>query len=113
MIINIKFTPKQISFFPESGRLPKLPARNTLAFQALLLLLKGKKISHPDFEDKTASWRLAAHIHTLTKLGWPVQVVDVKHYTTKKPKNRRISQYFLSHDVVEKLKEVTDEVQHG
>jgi len=97
---------KQISFLPEPDFTPKLPSKNTLAFRALDLMLKGKKISHPDFEVKTSSWRLAAHIHVLKELGWPVQTIEVIHYVAKKPKNRHIRRYYLTHDVIRKFLKV-------
>ncbi len=98
--------PKQMSFLPEPDFNPKLPAKNTLASRALQMMLNGRKISHPDFEDSTSSWRLAAHIFNLNKLGWKVQTLEVKHCVTKKPKNRRICRYFLSSDVIKKIKKI-------
>jgi hypothetical protein len=95
---------KQISFLPEPEFNPKLPSKNTLAFQALNLMLHGKKISHPDFENDTSSWRLAAHIHCLNKLGWPIQTIDVKHLTLKMPKTRFIHRYFLNKKFIQKYR---------
>ena len=66
----------QLSFLPEPPYNPKYPKDHTLALRALTLLLTGRKISHPQFEAQTGSWRLAAHVHILKKLGWPVRKYD-------------------------------------
>lgn len=95
---------KQISFLPEPDFNLILPSKNTLAYRALSMMLQGKKISHPNFQDETSSWRLAAHIHVLKKLGWPVQTIEVIHNAAVKPKSRHICRYFLSHNVIEKFK---------
>ncbi len=102
----------QGSFFPEPDFNPIFPKRNTLASRALHMMLSGKKISHPDFEDLTSSWRLAAHIFNLNKLGWNVQTIEVNHHAAKKPKNRRICRYFLLLSVIEKLKKISKEVRY-
>ena len=62
----------QMSFLPEPPYNPRWPKENTLAEKALQVLLTGKKVSHPQFEVLTGSWRLAAHIYTLKRLGWPI-----------------------------------------
>jgi hypothetical protein len=95
---------KQISFLPEPDFNPKVPSNNTLAFRALRMMLRGKKISHPDFEGKTASWRLAAQIHILKKMGWPIQTVGVCHLVAKNPKARHISRYFLENKCIMKAR---------
>lgn len=94
---------EQISFLPEPDYNPKLPPKNTLAYRALILMLQGKSISHPDFEDKTDSWRLAAHIHILNKLGWRVKTVQATHNARKKSVTRHICRYFLSPMFIQKI----------
>lgn len=98
---------KQISLLPEFDFTPKFPSENTLAARALHLMLKGKKISHPDFESTTSSWRLAAHIHILKKLNWDIQTIEVNHCAAYKPKNRRICRYFLRKEFIRKLKGIS------
>ena len=56
---------------------PTYPKRGSLPHRALSSLLAGKHIDHSDFIDSTESWRLAAAIHVLRKLGWPVETIDV------------------------------------
>lgn len=97
---------KQLSLLPEPDFTPKLPHRNTLSARALSMMLQGRKISHPDFEDKTSSWRLAAHIYNLNKLGWPVQTIEVEHLAEKKPVKRYIRRYYLAREVINKVKEM-------
>jgi hypothetical protein len=104
---------RQISFLPEPVFNPKFPSKNTLASRALHMMLCGKKISHPDFEDSTASWRLAAHIFNLNKLGWNVQAIETRHCAPQKPKNRRIYRYFLPRDIIQKIKKAAGEVCDG
>jgi hypothetical protein len=110
--IDIHIKVKQMSFLPEPDFNPKFPSRSTLASRALYMMLEGKKISHPDFEGSTSSWRLAAHIYNLNKLGWNVQTIEVDHYTENKPKSRRICLYFLSYEHLKKLKKIAGEVWH-
>ncbi|MDD4888083.1 MAG: hypothetical protein PHO64_14405 [Thiomonas sp.] len=47
-----------------------MPAR------ALDMLLGGERVTHPDFQTATRSWRLAACIDVLRKLAWPVLTFD-------------------------------------
>lgn len=95
---------KQMSFLPEPDFNPKLPSKNTLTFKTLYLLLRGKKISHLDFQDETGSWRLAAYVDKLNKLGWPIETNNVAHLSNIGPKKRQISQYFLSKKIIQKIK---------
>lgn len=76
------------------------------------MMLQGRRISHPHFQDRTSSWRLAAHVHILKKLGWPVKTVKVAFRTEKKPTCRRIYRYFFSSDVIKQLEKTTTEVRH-
>jgi hypothetical protein len=66
--------------FAEQGTLfepppfcPQWPNPATLTARALSMLLAGERLTHPDFQAATRSWRLAACIDELRKLGWPVQ----------------------------------------
>lgn len=67
---------KQQSLLPEPRYNPKMPPERILAAKALRLMLGGMQITHPEFEALTGSWRLAAHIYILRKLGWPVLVAE-------------------------------------
>lgn len=94
---------KQLSLLDEPKFKPTVPEKNTLGHKALCMMLDGRKISHIDFQEVTSSWRLAAHIFKLTKMGWPVERIEVTHTTTHKPKYRRICRYFLSREILNKL----------
>jgi len=89
--------------FAEQGTLfepapfsPKWPSPATLADRALDILLSGKRLTHPQFQELTGSWRLAAAIKVLRWLGWPVQT-DELH----RPGRRPIADYWLPLEVVE------------
>jgi len=98
---------KQISFLPEPDFNPKWPSKNTLAYIALMMMLRGKKITHRSFDGKTCSWRLAAYIEVLKNdLGWPVHAEDILHRSVKRPTKRYITRYFLSRDVIKKVRKM-------
>lgn len=96
---------KQLSFLPEVDFSPGLPSKKTLAWRALLLMLKGKKISHLDFQGETNSWRLAAYIDILKKMGWPIMSIDIMHNTSGRCVP--ISLYFLEKEIIEKFKKLS------
>lgn len=58
------------------------------------MLMDGRLIDHPEFEDVTQSWRLGAVIFTLRTLGWPVETVEVPSPTDENP-HRIIALYRL------------------
>jgi hypothetical protein len=65
--------------FAEQGTLfepptfsPVWPSPATLPARALDILLSGERVTHPDFQAATRSWRLSASIDVLRKLGWPI-----------------------------------------
>jgi hypothetical protein len=97
---------KQTSFLPEPDFTPKLPSKNTLVSQALSLMLEGRVISHLDFQGETDSYRLAAYIHLLIKMSWPIQIEDVPFTAQKKPNNRFIRRYFLDKKIIARAKKI-------
>ena len=84
----------QYSFIPAPIFAPTWPTRGTLPDRALALLMEGRLIDHPNFEDVTQSWRLGAVIHTLRGLGWPVETLDIPSPTEDRP-SRIIALYRL------------------
>ena len=58
------------------------------------MLMDGRLIDHPDFQDVTQSWRLGAVIFTLRALGWPVETIEVPSPTELSP-DRVIALYRL------------------
>ena len=92
---------KQLSFLPEPKYNPKYPTETSLAFKALRLMLRGMKVSHPQFEEQTGSWRLAAHVHILKRLGWPVQKEEVKlEWQVDDERKRHMGLYYLPEDLI-------------
>ena len=85
---------EQLSFLPPPPFCPTWPKRGTLADTALGLLMDGRMIDHPDFQDVTASWRLGAVVFTLRALGWPVETIDIPAPTEQSP-DRLIALYRL------------------
>jgi len=72
-----QFDAAQQSLFDEQRTFcPQWPAPATLTARALDMLLTGERLTHPDFQAATRSWRLAACIDVLRKLGWPVLTFD-------------------------------------
>lgn len=95
---------KQLTILPKPDFNPEWPRKNTLAYHALLLMLQGKKISHPDFDQVTGSWRLAAHILILKKLGWPINDEFIEHSNSVGSKECKISLYFIDKHIAAKVK---------
>ena len=85
---------EQLSFLPPPPFCPTWPKRGTLADKALGMLMNGRLIDHPEFEDATQSWRLGAVIFTLRALGWPVETIEVPSPTEHSP-DRIIALYRL------------------
>ena len=85
---------EQLSFLPPAPFAPTWPQRGTLADRALGMLMDGRLIDHPDFQDVTQSWRLGAVIFTLRALGWPVETIEVPSPTEHSP-DRVIALYRL------------------
>jgi hypothetical protein len=93
---------EQLSLFEPPPFCPVNPTPATLPAKALAMLLQGGTLISPDFQAVTQSWRLAAHVRELRKLGWPVQAFDVRF-----PDNptRTIAAYFLPAWVLRQVQE--------
>lgn len=92
---------EQLSFLPPPQFSPTWPQKNTLADRALGMLMDGKHIDHPDFENSTQSWRLSAVILTLRTLGWPIETIDIPSPSEQCP-DRVIALYHLPSKYVAK-----------
>ena len=90
----IKTLGEQLSFLPPPAFNPTWPIRGTLADKALGMMMDGRMIDHPDFENTTQSWRLGAVIFSLRTLGWPIETIDVPSPTVDMP-SRTIALYHL------------------
>jgi hypothetical protein len=71
---------------------PTPPKRGTLADALLRELVNGESFTHPDWEARSRSWRLAASVHVLRCLGWPVRTLDISAPTPERPE-RTIARY--------------------
>lgn len=85
---------EQLSFLPPPPFCPTWPTRGTLADRALGMFMDGRHIDHPEFEQVTQSWRLAAVVFTLRTLGWPVEKIEIPSPTDESP-DRVIALYHL------------------
>lgn len=77
------------------------PVATSLAGVALAAFLRGESLTHPDFEERTGSWRLAAYIGQLKDLGWPIQSEDV--YLSNVD-SRTVARYRLAEWVIDAIK---------
>ncbi len=91
---------KQTSFLPEPDFNPIFPTPHTLPARCLSMMLNAQKLTHPEFQEVTESWRLSAVIFTLKKLGWPVQSYALSAPSAKCP-TRTISRYFLTPETIQ------------
>ena len=84
----------QYSFIASPEFAPTWPTKGNLQDKALALLMDGRLIDHPEFEDITGSWRLGAVIFQLRGLGWPIETLDIPSPTQDTP-DRVIALYRL------------------
>lgn len=86
---------EQLALLPEVEIVPTAPRPGTLAAALLLMLGRGDRLTHPDFEGRTGSWRLAAVAFELAALGWPVVVTRIPAPTPDRP-DRTIGLYWFN-----------------
>lgn len=92
--IIARHDPRQLSLLPELEQKPTAPNVGTLAHRLLGMLAKGDRLTHPDFEERTGSWRLAAVAFELGLLGWSLTVERILAPTPGRP-DRTIARYSL------------------
>lgn len=94
---------EQLTFLDPPPFCPTFPKASTLTGEALALLLSGRAITHPEFEDLTRSWRLSEPIRALRHdHGWPVTTIEIPAPTKERP-NRVIAKYVLPRWVLEQV----------
>ncbi|PPC90454.1 MAG: hypothetical protein CTY34_07680 [Methylobacter sp.] len=55
-------------------RTPTFPRPETLAARVGMRLVTGQQLTHRDFQNETASYRLSSYIETLrNRHGWPIE----------------------------------------
>lgn len=86
---------EQGQLFDGPALCPTWPNPGTLDCIALEMLLSGQKMTHPDFQSVTHSWRLAACIERLIKVhGWPIDKEDIPAPTPRR-RWREIRRYHM------------------
>jgi hypothetical protein len=97
---------EQLTLLPPPPFCPTWPMGGTLAHRALMLLLEGKMLDHPDFEGATGSWRLAVYVADLRQLGWPIETIYIPAPTRGSPE-RTIALYCLPEGQIKQVREMT------
>ena len=96
---------EQLTLLPLPEFNPAMPRPATLAERLLDCMLAGESLTHPEWEDRTQSWRLAATVQTLRDYGWPVQTLPIPAPTPENPE-RFIARYWLRSDAIAKGREL-------
>jgi hypothetical protein len=86
---------EQLSLLPETELAPTMPRLGTLAARLLTMLSRGARLTHPEFEALTGSWRLSAVVFELGLLGWQIDSVRINAPTADRP-DRPIARYWLA-----------------
>lgn len=86
---------------------PKFPKYDSLIGRALLPLVLGEQITHRDFQNKTASYRLSSPIDVLrNELHWPISDVWLEGLTNDKTGRRaKYKRYFIKPEDLKALRD--------
>ncbi len=87
--------PEQLAFWAAPAIAPTWPAPHTLPARALACMLTGQALTQPEFLRIARSWRLAAAVHTLARLGWPIEA-DSRPAPTDVAPARHIASYRIA-----------------
>jgi hypothetical protein len=85
---------------------PSFPRYDTLMGRALMRLLLGRKFTHREFQDETASYRLSGYIESLrNRHDWPIETKE-ETAPTSDPTGRAATygRYYISKDVLHRLR---------
>ena len=88
------------------GTTPTLPRTDTLAARSLMRLVTGQQITHRDFQNETASYRLSSNIEQLrNRHNWPIETKD-ETALTRDPTGRKATygRYFIEPEVLAMLR---------
>ena len=86
---------EQLSLLPKCALTPVMPKPGTLAARLLSMFARGERLTHPDFETATGSWRLSAVVFELGLMGWQVVAERINAPTADRP-DRPIARYWLA-----------------
>lgn len=96
---------EQLSFLPPPPFYPCWPRPGTNADAVLDMLMQGRMLDHMDFIETHGSWRLAAVIHDLIGMGWPIERINMPSPTDEHPQ-RFIAVYHLPGKYVALAREI-------
>lgn len=82
---------------------PRWPTGRGLQAMALDALLEGQSLDHPGFFRMTGSWRLAAVVHGLAAMGWPICKRLLPAPVERCP-GREVAGYFVKPEVIAKVR---------
>jgi len=87
---------------------PTFPRVDTLTARALMRLLTGRRFTHRDFQDETASYRLSSYIESLrNRHGWQIETKE-EIAPTSDPVGRAATygRYLIKPDVLAELRQL-------
>lgn len=90
---------EQLSFLPTLPFSPIWPSHTTIAGRVLAEFLRGEFLDHEDVIDGCSSWRLAAYVDKLKKMGWPVVAFEKPAPSSGCP-SRTIALYALPPEII-------------
>jgi hypothetical protein len=96
---------EQLSLIDPPEFSASFPKPATLPDRLLDRLLAGDSLTHPEWQAKTSSWRLAASVQVLRDCGWPVDTLPIAAPTPDNP-DRTIARYRLPPEVITKGREL-------
>lgn len=98
---------RQLTLIDGPSFTPVLPSSG-LARTALDLLLSGRAVDHLNFQEVTGSWRFAAYVEILRRMGWPIE-------STYSPAgaHRNVALYQIDAEPLKELRAVLETAQIG
>lgn len=90
---------EQLSFLPPLPFCPSWPSPTTVAGHVLAEFLRGEFLDHTDLVEGCSSWRLAAYVDKLKKMGWPVVAFN-KAAPSSGCTSRSIALYALPPEII-------------
>lgn len=90
---------EQLSFLPTPPFCPSWPSPTTVTGRVLAEFLRGEFLDHTDLIEGCSSWRLAAYVDKLKKMGWPVVAFEKAAPSCSCP-SRSIALYALPPEII-------------
>jgi hypothetical protein len=85
---------------------PTFPSANTLIGRALIRLMQGRRFTHRDFQNETASYRLSSRIERLrNRYGWQIEAIKETALTSDPAaRTATYARYFLDPDYLRSVR---------